>query len=341
MPDISLFYNYSKVLSHNCTYNMVIGARGLGKTYGAKKKAIKDCIRTGAQHIYLRRFDTELHARSTYFDDLIARNEFPDWDFRINGLVGEMAPVATRDEKKRKWQTVVYFCALSKAQSYKGMSFATVTLIIFDEFIIEVGFTQYIADEARVFDNFYSTVDRWQDRTRVLFLANSVSIMNPYFLKYNIVPKEGDEYIFVGDSFMVIHLAKSDGFASDVLKTKFGKFIAGSDYAEYAVGNSFSDNADTLIADKTSNALYQYTLQTKRATFSVWYDSNNNFYYIQAKLPKQERRYTIVPSRVDTDNLLLLHNDRVLQLLRTAYRAARVWSDNPSTRNAFLDIFKR
>lgn len=341
------FYNYNKLFSNNCTYNMVIGGRGLGKTYGAKKKAVKDAIRDGAQHIYLRRFDTEMVAKASYFDDLIANGEFPKWDFRINGNIGEIAPIETRDVKKRQWQIVVHFIPLSKAQNYKSVSFPRVTLIIFDEFIIEKGYSQYLPDEAKVFDNFYSTVDRWQDRTRVLFLANSVSIMNPYFMRYNIVPTENDEWLFYGTSkvkpqgFVCVHLAKSKDFADGALATAFGQFIQDTDYAEYAVGNQFSDNSDNMLAMKTGVARYLYTLQTKRATFSVWWSASTNHYYCQAKLPKQERKYTIMPDRVDSDNLLLLSNDKILQLLRTSFRTARVWFDNPSTRNAFIDIFKR
>jgi hypothetical protein len=343
MPSQLEYYDYSRVLSYNCPYNMIVGARGLGKTYGAKKKAIRDFIRKGEHHIYMRRYETEIFAKDNYFDDLIARNEFPDWDFRVNGRVGQIASADTRDDKKRKWETLVYFIPLSRSQAYKSIPFPKVTLIIFDEFIIEKSHMQYLPNEAKTFDNFYNTVDRYDDRVRVFFLANSVSIMNPYFLKYRIVPKDGDEMMILANGFVALHLPVAEAFAAGVRLSRFGQFITENDeeYADYAIGNGFSDNTGTLLSAKTPDAKYQYTLETKQATFSVWYDVNLNLYFVQRKLPKQERKFTIVPSRVDSDNLLLLPNDRIMQILRTSYRMARIRFDDPSTRNAFLDIFKR
>ena len=65
------YYNYSKLYSYNCTYNFLIGARGLGKTYGIKKKAIKDAIRRGDMFIYLRRYEGEIVAAApTFFADI-------------------------------------------------------------------------------------------------------------------------------------------------------------------------------------------------------------------------------------------------------------------------------
>ena len=38
------WYSYNKVLSYGAAINMVMGARGLGKTYGAKKFALKNAV---------------------------------------------------------------------------------------------------------------------------------------------------------------------------------------------------------------------------------------------------------------------------------------------------------
>ena len=36
------YYSFNKILSYNAVINMVMGARGLGKTYGAKRMVIKN-----------------------------------------------------------------------------------------------------------------------------------------------------------------------------------------------------------------------------------------------------------------------------------------------------------
>src|SRR5690606_9890255 len=121
--------------------------------------------------------------------------------------------------------------ALTKAQSHKGVSYHRVTTIIFDEFIIEKGYSRYITGNSEwdVLLNFYSTVDRNQDKTRVYFCANSVSMMNPYMMKLEIVPNEVPEFSTYHDGFAVVHFVDSDAFSESVYKTRWGKFIQGTE----------------------------------------------------------------------------------------------------------------
>lgn len=47
------YYDYGRVLSYHAPWMFVIGARGLGKTYGAKKLVIGDWIKNaGNSFIY-------------------------------------------------------------------------------------------------------------------------------------------------------------------------------------------------------------------------------------------------------------------------------------------------
>lgn len=334
------YYSFDKVYSYNATYMFIVGARGLGKTYGAKQRVIRNFIRTGEQFIYLRRYKPELTGRGTFFADIM--HEFPDYDFRVNGHVAECAPVSSRNEKKREWSIMGYFVALSTAQSQKSIAYPRVTTIIFDEFIIEKGALRYLPDEAKAFNDFFSTVDRWKDKTRVLFLANAISIMNPYFLDYDIkVNEKTGEFVKVADGFIVAHFPDSAKFATGVYRTKFGQFIAGTDYAEYSVGSEFGDNHERMIALKPSNAKYYYTLETRNGTFSVWVDIMGPYYYIQDKRPKQENIYTLVAQWMDEDKTLMLPSDRLAQMLRSAFRAGKMWFSSPQARNAFIDVLKR
>jgi hypothetical protein len=335
------YYNFDRLWSYNGTYNFVVGGRGLGKTYGAKKQAIRNFLKRGEQFILLRRYKEELaSARTTFFADIGA--EFPDEVFRINGGEAQWQDKERKDEKgKPVWVTMGFFRPLSTAQSQKGTSFPLVTLIIFDEFIIEEGNIHYLPQEATAFNNFYSTVDRWKDKTRVLFLANAVSIDNPYFITWEIRPAPEVKRYDVGNAqgFIVCDFPEASDFANAAFQTKFGKFIAGTDYADYALGNQFSDNSDNLVEFKPPAAHYIYTLEVPAMTFSVWQDGNQ--YYCQAKLPKQETVFTMLPARMNEDKTLMLPNDKLLQYLRSAFRHGRVLFDEPKTRNAFLEIFKK
>lgn len=341
------FYNYSKVLSFNAYYNFIVGGRGIGKTYGAKRLAIRDAIKRGEHFIYLRRYREELAlSKETFIADIASL--FPDWEFRANGRLAQMSPLSEQGNKKRHWKTVGYFISLSTAQSMKSVSFAKVTKIIYDEFIVEKGYVRYLPDEAYVFNNFYSTVDRYQGRTKVFFLANSVSINNPYFVEYKIDPQKADNNGFIrfgatdkpGHFFAVVHFPDSKEFINEVSKTSFGKFIAGTEYADMAVNNEFSDDGNNLVKVKSSKATYMYSLETKTGTFSVWHEIGTNYYFFQQSRPGKEKMFTLVPEKMSDEKIYLKNTDRILQGIKSAFNRGRAWFDSPATRNSMLEVFK-
>jgi len=338
----SKYYNYNKVCSYNAIYNLIAGGRGIGKTFGAKEKAIVNAIKKGEQFIYLRRYKTELQAAvDTFFADIVARNLFPEWDFKVHGKQAFMSPIHMRDDKKRQWTLIGYFIALSTAQNQKSVAFPLVTMIIYDEFIIEKNTMHYLPNEATVFNNFYSTVNRDDNgRVKVFFLANSVSITNPYFVEWRIEPKAGEEWLRLFDGFIVCHFPKSEEFNSEFYKTRFGKFIEGSEYANYAVENNFADNHDGLLERKTSRATYLMTLESRYGTLSIWHDVTNGKYYVQDSLPKRQNIYTMLLERMQEDKTFITYNNRILQNLRTAFAGDKMRFDKAATRQNFFDIFR-
>lgn len=339
------YYDYSKLFSYNAKFMFLCGARGLGKTYGAKKKAIAAAIKYGDQFVYLRRYKEESQlSRKTFWADI--ESQFPDYDFRTHGDEAQMASSEDRGSKDREWTTIGFFIALSTGQTRKGQSFPNVKLIIFDEFILEKGMTHYIANEAVVFQNLYSTIDRWTDKTRVLFLANSVTITNPYFLYWDIKPDEigkfyASHHLENGNPFMVCHFADGKDFAAGVRKTAFGQFIDNTEYASYAVDSQFSDNHLGMLGKKPSTAVYYMTIEAKQGIYSVWVDYPNKTFYMQTKRPKNEQIYTLLHDKMDQGKILLTFNDPQMSYLRTAFTHGRTYFDNQKCRNAFIEIFKR
>lgn len=336
------WYNWDKISSFNATIHLLVGQRGVGKTYGWQKKVIRAAIRRGEQFMYVRRYKEELKvSKDTFFAAITAKNEFPDWDFRTYGSLAQMAPASTRDSKKRPWKTIGHFVALSTAQSIKSVAYPLVTNIGFDEFIIEKGTTHYISNEVHAFLNLYSTVDRNQDKTKVFFMANSVSIMNPYFLYWNIKPDESKEFTVLRDGYMVVHFVDSEEFTDQVYETKFGKFIKDTEFGNFAVDNEFADNNDNLLNIKGASARYTYTLETKQGTFSVWIDWLAGKFYVQEKRPKQEIMFTTVAEKMSEGKTLLPYSSKVMQTLRSAFHNGNTYFDTAKSRNAFIQIFNR
>jgi len=348
------YYDYRKLFSFNAFIMILCGGRGLGKTFGAKKKGIQDAIKKGEQFIYLRRTVEELKAaKATFFADIA--DLFPDYECQVMGRYGQIKPILKRKkdepddvwnkrQKENKWITVCYFIALSVTQSQKSTSFPLVTLIIFDEFIIERSSnSHYLRKEVEALMNFYNTVDRGQDKTRLLMLANSVSIMNPYFSEWDIQPDRLPEISIHADGDIVCHFPDSKDYQKSIYQTRFGKFIAKNmeDYADYAVGNEFKDAHDKLIAEKTKDAKYKYTLETDEGLFSVWYDIQLGTYFILSRRPGNERILTLIPENMDKGKIRVSLNEPVIKTLRSAFNRGYVVFDRPSSRNAFVPVFDR
>lgn len=335
------YYDFGPVLSRNGVFNFVPGGRGIGKTYGAKKLAIRNFMRRGDMFIYVRRYKEELQVSAkTFFADI--EHEFPDYDFRINGREAQCATVASRDDKKRDWQTMGFFIALSITQQVKSTAFPKVKLIIFDEFIAETSVPGYLPKEYTHFLNFYNTVARRREGVIVLFLANAVSMMNPYFIALKIEPDKMGEFTKLKDGFVVVHLPDSDKYRNAVYATRFGAFIQGSEYAEYAVENAFEDANDTLVGKKTSNARHEYNLMTSGGEFSVWFDRSAREYYILDRLPKDSKlNLTLEMNKMKENRIGVNFNDPLMSDLRTHYRRAQVKFQSPAARNAFAQVFNR
>lgn len=347
------FYDFHKVYTFNAIFNFICGARGLGKTYGWKKRAIRNAIKRGDEFIYLRRYKEELSAaRATFFDDVAV--EFPDHIFRIHAGNAQCAEVVEPVENdqgelvtpKPEWRTIGYFVALSNAQARKSVSYSKVKEICYDEFIIEKGMVHYLPDEHIALLNFYNTVDRYREQVRVFLLANAVTMTNPYFDEYDIRPDQLGEWSTHfknadGLPFICVHFPDSKDFQDAVYRTRFGQFIADSDYAKYAVGNEFHDSHDQLVARKTPTAKHRYNLETARGLFSVWRDLEIGTYFILKRLPKDGRIFTTVQENMGEGKTYLEPSHQLLAMLRSAFNNGKVFFDEPATRNKFVNAIRK
>lgn len=333
------FYDFGPVLSHNCLLNMIAGARGIGKTFGAKKLGINRWIKKREQFILLRRFEEELKSLDQFFADIA--HEFTDWDFRTNGRRFEIAPASTRDDKKREWEVIGFAVALSTSQTKKGVSYHNVTLVIFDEFILEKSALHYLPNEAEILLNFFSTVDRFREKTTFLMLANAVTIDNPYMTYFKILPDKE----FIKDSgpakFWLAHFPKSEEFKASIDSTRFGQFLKNNaaDYYDYAVKNQFADNHLHLVKLKSADALHFFNLETKAGSFAVWQDTNAGLWYATSKMPAGQLMLTLLPDKMTEQKTLVFINDPIIIDLLASFRNKALYFDTPATRNVFLDLF--
>ena len=81
---MSKWYDKNQLLSHRAYFNLLIGHRGVGKTFGFKRWCIDDFKKSGKQFVWVRRFGTEIEMmKKSFFDDVATY--YPDDKFEVKG----------------------------------------------------------------------------------------------------------------------------------------------------------------------------------------------------------------------------------------------------------------
>lgn len=325
------WYDINKTLTYNCLFNFVIGNRGSGKTYGAKKRAIKQFLDKGYQFVYLRRYKEELdETAESYFNDIILNNEFPDAVIEYRG-----GAYYVND------QLAGYAMALTKAKDYKSISYPLVYLIIFDEFLIEDnGYARYLKNEVKQFLNFYMSIDRYRGCT-VFFLANSVSMINPYTLYFNLSLPYGSNILRKGD--ILLQLVQDEDFIRERKETRFGKLIAGTDFEEYAIENKFTMDSKTFLMKKTEKAHYYLTFVYKGDNYGIWVDYNEGKFFVSPDVdPSCKLIYSITVDDHAPNTLLLsqINKSPMFKKFIENYKMGNVYFENQKVKNIVYEVIK-
>lgn len=182
----SIYWNILNILGFKADFNLVIGQRGNGKTFGVLKYFLEVYKKTKKRFCYIRRWDEDIKAFR--MEQLFA-------PFRniIDELFGEEYSIQYRNHKfylvngnGTKVDTIGYVLSLSSSHHTKSISYTNVANILYDEFIRMAG-EQELKDELSRFDNTLSTIIRGDNINVVIWmLANTVSKYSPYFLRFGI-----------------------------------------------------------------------------------------------------------------------------------------------------------
>ena len=258
-----MFYDYSKILTYNAFLNILIGERGVGKTYGASKMVVKQFLKNDFQFAYIRRYKTELKKSVPKFFEALKENE----EFKDINLFTKGDTFYINDKPAG------YAMTLSTAQSLKGSNYSKVKFIIFDEFIIEKGQQHYLPNEVENFLGLVETIARMRD-VKIFMLANAVSIVNPYFLFFDITLPYNNDIKTFKDGLILVQYMKNEEYRQAKKESKFGRLVQGTEYEKYAIENNFRLDNKNFIERKTGNSRCSFSFRYKDNIYGVWFDYN-------------------------------------------------------------------
>lgn len=244
------------IMAGALTFNIIVGGRGTGKTFGFLQQLRLDNPRP---FLLMRRTQVQADLISNpRFSPLLALDRVRGCHTltkKINKYIGGIyeAEVNKDGTMEAYGPPLGYTAALSSIHNVRGYS-ADVDDIIFDEFNPEKGERQTISDEFNSFRNAYETLNRnreleGRDPIRVWMLSNSNTLGNPYFIGLRIV-EQVDKMIRKGQEvwkdpergLMVVNLAASP-ISEKKAATALYRLTGPDEFTGMALGNEFSQEA--------------------------------------------------------------------------------------------------
>lgn len=298
------YYDWHKTLSYDADVTMVIGPRGVGKTFGLRKQCIKDFLKDGSRFVEVVRFKTELSGVADgYFNRLQDLPDFEKYMFRTDaryGWIAEIPPEVEDGDKKPKpdWKLMTYFIALSDAQRMKKRTFDKVRRIIFDESILESSdrYHNYLPNEFGILANLVDTVSRERAdtkgiRPRVYLLGNACDLANPYFAAYGVGTDLKFGYRWYANKTFLFHYVEAGEYGREKLTgTVAGRMMQGTAAAKIAINNEFVGLNSEFVKKKPSRAKFQFGIKCNGNTFGVWVDLQGGLYYVTNSVPNNTEK---------------------------------------------------
>ena len=329
--DKSIYYSIDNVLSYNALLNFIIGERGVGKSYSAKKYVANHFIKKHKQFVYIRRYKSEIkkamgkNGENKFFEQIV--KEFPSHKLTNNC-----------DTMFIDGKICGYAIPLSVANILKSASFEEVDTIIFDEFIIDKGNYHYLQNEIEQMLDIIETIARLRD-IRVLFLGNAISITNPYFTYFDLSLPYGSDIKTFKDGLILVNYIKNEKYRAIKKETRFGKLIEGTAYGKYAIDNEFLRDSKAFIKKKDSNCRFYFILYIDNKNFGVWLDYKNGLMFISYDYdPNCPVKFAINSQDHDEDTMLIrTRTSPYFKNIVEHYRLARLCFENIQIKNTIMN----
>lgn len=327
-----MWYDKQQLLSHNKILNMVLSNRGGGKTFHFTRWAIDDFKKTGKQTVWVRRYKTELDdtekgilVKGRFFDAV--KEYYPNDKLEIEGSTGLI-----------NGEPAIFFVALSTSRQMKSVNFPNVNKIIFDEFLIAEGRTTYLKAEVEIFLDLYETVARLRDDVRAVLLANNISIVNPYFLFWNIKPNKNKRFTVQGQ--VCVEFFLDSDFVDQKKKSRFGQLVSGTRYGDYAIENKALLDSETFIEDKTASAEFMLGMKYNGVMYGFWADYKAGKIFVNKQYdPSSYSLYCLTKDDHEANLLLIksLNDSKRVQRIVYAFRNGLLRFADMQVKNQFYE----
>lgn len=328
--NIEGWVNWDYITEQKASFIAVVGARGVGKTYGIFKKLIEEKKR----FIYLRRLKSQLDQCGKSEGNPFKKINI-DCDCNIKPFPS--GGIITFKEGDKTGNIIAVGVALSVVANVRGIDFSDYDYIVFDEFIASSG-ERPIKNEFSAFLNFYETVNRNRELegkqpVKCLMLGNANTLINPYFSSWHFMKTAvkmitGGQMVWRSkdDTRMIILLLQSP--ISQKKKDTALYQNATSDFIEMALDNAFRTD-ETKIK---SEPLKEYIHLVSVGEIGIYKHKSERKYYVSATQAKEPY--------YDSFGIGLKMFQQDFYMLRVHYMTSKnVWFESFEVEVIFRELF--
>lgn len=289
------YFNFEYVASQGLPFNIIIGGRGTGKTFGA----LKHVVDTGRPFMYVRRLQDQVEKlRAPGYSPFEALN------YKLGSQTGVKTTargvVGVFDDDGQNIGSIV---ALSTFANIRGFNGADVDVIIFDEFIPQATEAP-IKDELDALANMYESVNRNRELegrppVQMFLLSNSNTLQSrilaglKLILKIDKMKQQRREEMIDRERGLGVWLLDGSPISEAKSGTALYKLMGSSGYSDMALGNDFGWDSGSR---KISRSLKGYQALFTIGEITAY--KNKNEYYISSHESGSPARYRISDSEI-------------------------------------------
>lgn len=289
------YLDVGKILDRDdSTFIFIVGARGIGKTFGALRHFIDKYMK----FIYMRRTQTQV--------DMIRSEELnpfkslktelgDDYSFIMKTLTKNITGIykAIKDDdgiEHAAGDVRGYMLALSTVSNIRGFDASDCDILCYDEFISE-RHEKPIQSEGTAFLNAVETIGRNRELKgykplRVLCMSNSSNLANPIFTELKLITtcekmlQKGQDYCKLPDRGVSVYILHDSPISKQKSKTALYK-LAGedSDFAQMSLKNDFNQE---YFGQVRSCNLTEYKPLVKVGEICIYKHKSQRLWYASA-----------------------------------------------------------
>lgn len=353
-----MFFSYRKIDSYNAKLRIILGGRGIGKTFGALKKAINsfkfnekrfiyvvenlEMIKTLSQNLGEKFFANliEYYKNSSIKKDIEVYNSF----FKINTSEVTENDILNKIQGgtiKINGTTAGYIVAFNDFSNIKRNNFSQVKYIIIDEFISEK-IDIRTQSNAKKIVSIIQSICRLNDCI-IYMLANTIRKNDNILKLLNIDNLKVGEFRLIKDSFGILGVAQYvDQNEYKEYNSKLERSVSGRIATlfkqDYLDKNIFNDTLpqNLLLPTKLSSSNYFFCIHNDNNSVRFNITKDNNFLYCVNDYGKNlSKRFCFEKKYIQPNiNYAPLYKD----LLLKKYKNEKIFFDTQITFEIFKDI---